>query len=360
MLFPIWLALTTVLGGQDAPAAQAPAKQAESLVALDAAIERGAKWLRVRQGADGAFQPAVRKEVCPVALTAMALWSLRFDGAHGFEDEAAIRSVRYLLAHRQSNGGIYDPQRGLAVYTTGVSTRALAALGARDDLPELAPALRDANLFAYQKGVPESIVDVDGKPATNATQAAELARGLLKTESNASAEKRRALEFLSHCNSDATRPALRSRAPGWAQPGAAIDSFAYEDLLPYVYLDVAPDHQIAIRALASLKASFTVDVNPDLTKRYGPGGFQVGTQGLYYYYLIAAKTLAVHRLKSLQMSDGTQRECVRELIQKLIRLQQPDGSWMNTDARWWEDEPVLVTCYALIALESCRSILTAR
>ena len=35
----------------------------------------------------------------------------------------------------------------------------------------------------------------------------------------------------------------------------------------------------------------------------------------------------------------------------LLDLQQSDGSWVNRNNRWWEKDPVLVTAYALIALE---------
>ena len=30
---------------------------------------------------------------------------------------------------------------------------------------------------------------------------------------------------------------------------------------------------------------------------------------------------------------------------------KPDGSWVNDNNRWWENDPVLATSYAMLALE---------
>ena len=39
-----------------------------------------------------------------------------------------------------------------------------------------------------------------------------------------------------------------------------------------------------------------------------------------------------------------------ELADAVITRQQPDGSWVNANARWMENDPNLVTAYALMAL----------
>jgi len=40
----------------------------------------------------------------------------------------------------------------------------------------------------------------------------------------------------------------------------------------------------------------------------------------------------------------------------VISLQKPDGSWVNENNRWWENDPVLVTAYSLLALEFASGI----
>ena len=58
----------------------------------------------------------------------------------------------------------------------------------------------------------------------------------------------------------------------------------------------------------------------------------------------------------VQLPDGRERDWVRELKDKLVSLQRTDGSWVNDDGHWWEDEPILVTSYALLALRLCRDM----
>jgi len=41
-------------------------------------------------------------------------------------------------------------------------------------------------------------------------------------------------------------------------------------------------------------------------------------------------------------------------------LQREDGSWVNEDDAWWENEPVLVTSYALITLANLRDMPKSR
>lgn len=41
-----------------------------------------------------------------------------------------------------------------------------------------------------------------------------------------------------------------------------------------------------------------------------------------------------------------------DLVNRMAELQQPDGSFKSIDPRWMEDNSVLITAYALIALES--------
>jgi len=35
----------------------------------------------------------------------------------------------------------------------------------------------------------------------------------------------------------------------------------------------------------------------------------------------------------------------------LFDQQSKEGYWVNESGRWWEKDPILVTCYAMLALE---------
>jgi squalene-hopene/tetraprenyl-beta-curcumene cyclase len=52
------------------------------------------------------------------------------------------------------------------------------------------------------------------------------------------------------------------------------------------------------------------------------------------------------------MADGKKVDWRHELRAKILSLQKPDGSWANDTPRWMETDPVLVTSYCLLALES--------
>ncbi len=45
------------------------------------------------------------------------------------------------------------------------------------------------------------------------------------------------------------------------------------------------------------------------------------------------------------------RDWANDLIDKMATLQNEDGSFKSVDSRWMEDNPVLITAYALLALQ---------
>ena len=89
-----------------------------------------------------------------------------------------------------------------------------------------------------------------------------------------------------------------------------------------------------------LQRNYTLDENPGM-----------GKDGLFYYYHTMAKALSIYGQDTVALQKGQSINWRLELAKKLINLQQGDGSWVNESGRWWEKDPVLVTAYAVIALE---------
>ena len=94
-----------------------------------------------------------------------------------------------------------------------------------------------------------------------------------------------------------------------------------------------------------LRRHYTVEENPGM-----------GAQGLYYSYNTMAKALASWGENPLVLSDGKAAWWRKDLTQKLISRQKIDpktgtGFWINDSGRWWENDPVLASCYALMAME---------
>ena len=78
-------------------------------------------------------------------------------------------------------------------------------------------------------------------------------------------------------------------------------------------------------------------------------------QGYYYYVLTFSRALDAWGLPTIDVTnpDGTQstRDWANDLVDALERRQRPDGSFENVHDRWMEGDPVLVTAYALLALQ---------
>ena len=89
-----------------------------------------------------------------------------------------------------------------------------------------------------------------------------------------------------------------------------------------------------------IRKHYTLEENPEL-----------GRQGLYYYYHTMAKALAAYGEDTVVDARGVKHNWRKDMIEKLLSAQKEDGSWMNTDDRWWEKDPVLVTAYAVLTLE---------
>jgi len=348
----------------------APAElQAAELASIAGAARRGVAWMLARQSAEGAFAPGAESPVCAVGVTAMAVWALaEIDlppaataGEHPPPSAelapALSRAIDWLLEFRQPDGGLYDPRRGLAVYTSGIAARALHAYRTRwpNARAEVVAARDSAELFAYRGSAPESMLDIAPGTTRALDHSQDAARELLAKRARTADETRRALEFLAGlARPGAPRGPGRTRVPGW-QAASGAEPLGYDDLLTAAYEVLRPEHQRTRRAIEALERYYTLERNPDLTRRYGDAGFERGTQGVYYYYFIAAKTLATVGPR-VRLRSGDARPWCRELAAKLGELQKPDGSWVNTDEHWWEGEPILVTAYALLALDICATV----
>jgi len=99
-------------------------------------------------------------------------------------------------------------------------------------------------------------------------------------------------------------------------------------------------------ALKWFKANFSAKENPN-----------VGAAGYFYYAAAAARALKAAGVKELEAADGHKINWAAELGSQLAKIQRPDGSFVNTEAKWLEDDPVVCTAYALTALTLCRETL---
>jgi squalene-hopene/tetraprenyl-beta-curcumene cyclase len=116
-------------------------------------------------------------------------------------------------------------------------------------------------------------------------------------------------------------------------------SMTYAGLLSFIFADLKKDDPRVQAAYGWLKKNYTLDENPG-----------VGQEGLYYYYHTMAKALTLYGDDNLALENGKKIDWRKEMTVKFVNNQREDGSWINPTARWWENDPVLVSAYTLISL----------
>ena len=120
-------------------------------------------------------------------------------------------------------------------------------------------------------------------------------------------------------------------------------SMTYAGLKSMIHCGADPDDPRVKAAVQWARMHYTLDDNPGM-----------GDAGLYYYYHLLAKALAAMKVPTIDDAEGHAHDWRQELVTALVTRQQPDGSWVNKNARWMEGDPNLVTGYALLALSYSR------
>jgi len=137
------------------------------------------------------------------------------------------------------------------------------------------------------------------------------------------------------------RPAEKQDGSERARPPlSSYGSITYVGLLSMMYTQLAPNDPRVRSALDYCTKHWTVDENPGQ-----------GAQGLYFYYNILTRALCASNIDVIPQQEGVPIAWREALLRKVISLQKPDGSWVNENNRWWENDPVLATSYSLLALE---------
>jgi squalene-hopene/tetraprenyl-beta-curcumene cyclase len=300
----------------------------------------------------------------------------------------------YLLKCQQPDGGIY--QKGLANYCTSVCVMALVAADpveyadvlkrARNFLiglqgsypPESADAVNNGGIGydAQDKPLkdpnspmppPPATASSSAAPATAPAPASHLHYDLSNTSFAMEAlhetrqlkdspdakdlDWKAAIAFLERCQNTASNKAAWVKTDPKNLGGFVYDplnkkglgsygSMSYAGLLSYIYANVGKDDPRVTAVFDWLSHNYTLEENPGM-----------GHDGLFYYYHTMSKALSAHGAETLTTAEGKQVEWASDLALKLINLQESDGSWVNSNGRWWEKDPALVTAYAVRTLE---------
>ena len=343
---------------------------------IERSLSKGVTWLNNEQNAtSGSWGEADYP-----ALTALALRSTM-----GHPDLSVVnqfssnqkKGFSFLLSKVQSDGGIYG--KGLACYNTSICMMALL----QSKNPEYNDVIKSARRFLVnqqsdfdQKGKIDNTFDggvgygsrwahSDLSNTHLAMEALFYAKKTLQSKESEDLDLDwdAAISFVSRCqNLSATNQekwvsTQKEDEGGFVYfPGSSMagerelpdgsialrsyGSMSYAGLLSFIYAEM-DDTDPRLKAVRTwLKENYSIAENPGM-----------GPQGLYYYYHTMAKALSLSGIEHILDKNGKKRDWRKELALELLNKQSPEGYWLNENGRWWERDPVLVTSYAILALE---------
>jgi hypothetical protein len=138
-------------------------------------------------------------------------------------------------------------------------------------------------------------------------------------------------------------------------------SMTYALLKSYTLAGLSGDDVRVQGAVRWIQNNWDLATNPGSDPALGE---KVKYQGLFYYYMVLAQALDLAGLKTVQVAGKpndkgeattTEIDWRKALRTHLEGMQKDDGTWVNgKNGRWYENMPMLCTCYAMIALERCR------
>lgn len=346
------------------------------------AMTTGVAYLKSQQQPEGHWgDPKVP------AISALALASILRDP--GFDREAELpewidKGYQYIRSCQKSDGGIYG--KGLATYNTSTSIMALIALGDKEDEQLILKARaflinqqtdwgnkgETDDQFDGGIGYGGSYAHSDMSNTYLAMEAIFHTKQLATDTANGKQPKldwEAALEFVSRCQNlpetndqafasdDAENKGGFVYFPGDSKAGEqeladgtialrSYGSMSYAGLLSFIYADLEKDDPRIVAVMDWLSRNYTLAENPGL-----------GQQGLYYYYQTIAKALSAVGVDKLTLPDGREADWRAELSRKLLATQREDGSWINENSRWWENDPVLVTSYTVLSLSQLHAVM---
>ena len=349
---------------------------------LRQAIARGNAWLKAQQKPDGRWDD----EVLP-ALTALALTAAVRDP--NLDPKAPTpphveKGFAWLLAQQKEDGGIYN--RGLSVYNTATSLTALMAANKPAYEPAAVKArkhLVGAQWDIGEKGKTDNPNDggigygskndhTDLSNTYLAIEALALSKRLVedgKYGDQPDLDWEAAIKFISRCQNleetndqefasdDPKNKGGFVYTPDESKAGEdktadgrtalrSYGSMSYAGLLSFIYAKVSADDPRVLAVKEWLAKNYTLEENPGM-----------GTEGLYYYYQTMAKALTAANIDNLKLENGKEADWRDQLGRRLLTTQREDGSWVNSNGRWMESNPILVTAYTVLAMEQlCASI----
>ncbi len=326
-------------------------------------IEKAVSYLReVGQSPDGSFSGKTGPGVTGLVVAGLLSVDIPVD------NPLVAKSLKFLENTRQDDGGLYAPKSTHANYETCLAIMAFSKANQNGEYTEL---IKGAELFVKKEqwdegeGIKSDDLAYGGagygsKSRPDLSNTAFLIDALRSAGVSEEDEAiQRALVFVSRCQNlesahNRTEFASKINDGGfYYTPAAGGDSMAgksesgglrsyasmtYAGLKSMIFAGVDREDFRVKAAKRFLYDNYSVSTNPGM-----------GSSGLYYYQHTMAKALDALGEKEFKTTGGL-RDWKSELLSQLAAAQQQNGSWTNSDARWMEGDPNLVTGYVLLTL----------
>lgn len=331
---------------------------------LQATLDKAYDYLKGTQGQDGSW--ATRGGPGVTALTAAAL----VRAGRPADDPVVKKAIEFVEKYVKKDGGVYD--KGLETYTTALAVVAFKELNADKKYDKVIEAA-----VKYLKGIQDGTGTDDkkleyggmsygpkmGGPDTSNTGffvEALIASGAGKDDPAVV----KALTFLSRAQN---LPGEKNDQPfakkasdddkgGFVyNPGDQSDEkskkrtaagglrseggMTYTGLKSFLYAGVDKKDERVQAALKWIGKHYTLDENPGMK-----------TSGLFYYYHTFAKAMDALGDDEFTDADGKKHPWRKELFDKLKGMQAKDGSWVNSDGSFMENNADLATSFAVLSL----------
>jgi squalene-hopene/tetraprenyl-beta-curcumene cyclase len=331
-----------------------------------AMAEKAANFLATTQAEDGSFTKMAGPGV--TALVAAGL----LNSGQPADNPVVAKALKYVEGFVKPDGGIYPDDSRHQNYETCIALVAFQAAnkdGRYDSLLKNAEAYVRNQQWDDGEGISTDDPAYGGAgygrhSRPDLSNTAFLMESLKELGRDANDEAmQRAVAFVSRCQNlesqyNQTKFASLNPDGGFFYTVAAggeseagelpngglrsYGSMSYAGLKSLIYAGVDRDDPRVKAALEWIGKHYTLEENPGM-----------GSAGLYYYYHTFAKAMAAVGQEMFSDDKGVQHDWRQELIAELAKRQRPDGSWVNDNARWLENDPSLVTGYALLALGEC-------
>lgn len=350
-----------------------------------ALVAKGLDYLKTQQQPDGSWE----KMGEPPAVTALVLKAFMGDPQHDADEPFLEKGFDKLLSHQKPNGGIFDDM--LANYNTAIAISALAASHEGEYQPQLAKALAYLRKLQWTDSI-DKATDIESKSVAKddpryggfgygkrerpdgsnmqialdalhdagvksddpAYAAAVAFASRLQNSSETNDQKWAGNDggFIYTDADGGNSPAGDYTGPNGEPMHHSYGSMTYAGLKSMIYAGLSKDDPRVKAAWGWITRNWTFDENPGLKQ----GQNNTPESGLFYYFHTAARALHAYGEPVVTDAQGNKHDWRIELINKIGSLQKPDGSWVG-DAKWMENNPTIVTSFAVLSLQEAMADL---